>query len=662
MANTVQLTKNGQPVFPVTDESLVTGLNYRPYDSQNPNGMGYLVLKKDKTFAEQVTDTNTIYEIRYDFNLNTASATIPAGCVLKFNGGSLSNGTLVGNGTGIEYNGCIFDNITISGSWLVEEIRSSMFKDLSNNGLRHLFALQNDSIFNRIIVEDGEYVVGFSADYGGAPALIISNNTDCEINGTISLDTEQRSQAMLTQGYRMIICHSNVKVHGSGHLVGDKSIHGQETESGHGLYVANYTNVELCGLTLSDFAGDGIGVSSEGGHIYIHDVEITNWNRNAISVVNAEKVTISGIYAHDGGFTSPSSIVDIEPNTGQNVSSVVIYGVVADNVGAGFQVLGEYGDIHNVLIRNATVTGCRSKALICQGFRGVDNLDVVDVSFTDFPADHPYAAAGDIVTMWVYRNVKLERVELDVTAITTKTSYGCIFGGNNVVFDACSFIGNNMFSQQIKSAKFDNCLFEGDYPFWPTASQTYGDIIINGCRFKTGQIELRNRNLIVENCAFIIASFNNTTYGVIRLNNGSGEQSKMIFCKNTILVTSTQTPAAKDYLLTTGGPNIICSENVFDNQGGGAGGGIYVNGDGGEYINNRFPNFGVSKRKIVINNANNLISLPVPKAGASANRPTLQSDYYFGGSVGTTFFDTTLGKVIVWNGTAWVNMDGSALS
>ena len=40
MANTVQLIKNGQPVFPVTDESLVMGLNYRPYDSENPNGMG----------------------------------------------------------------------------------------------------------------------------------------------------------------------------------------------------------------------------------------------------------------------------------------------------------------------------------------------------------------------------------------------------------------------------------------------------------------------------------------------------------------------------------------------------------------------------------------------------------------------------------------------
>ena len=58
------------------------------------NQMGYVILRKNKTFAEQVTQDNTIYEIRYDFDLNGGSVTIPAGCVLQFNGGSIINGTL----------------------------------------------------------------------------------------------------------------------------------------------------------------------------------------------------------------------------------------------------------------------------------------------------------------------------------------------------------------------------------------------------------------------------------------------------------------------------------------------------------------------------------------------------------------------------------------
>ena len=58
-------------------------------------GMGFVVLDKDKTFAEQVTQENTIYEIRYDFDLGGLPKEIPAGCVLKFEGGSLRNGTIV---------------------------------------------------------------------------------------------------------------------------------------------------------------------------------------------------------------------------------------------------------------------------------------------------------------------------------------------------------------------------------------------------------------------------------------------------------------------------------------------------------------------------------------------------------------------------------------
>lgn len=58
--------------------------------------LGYKVLDPRKSFAEQVTDANTIYEIRDEFNLNGESVTIPTGCILKFNGGKILNGVLVG--------------------------------------------------------------------------------------------------------------------------------------------------------------------------------------------------------------------------------------------------------------------------------------------------------------------------------------------------------------------------------------------------------------------------------------------------------------------------------------------------------------------------------------------------------------------------------------
>jgi len=56
----------------------------------------------------------------------------------------------------------------------------------------------------------------------------------------------------------------------------------------------------------------------------------------------------------------------------------------------------------------------------------------------------------------------------------------------------------------------------------------------------------------------------------------------------------------------------------------------------------------------VISTPNEAVELV--NSGVSSNRPSNDLLY-----AGFTFFDTTLGKMIVWDGTAWVNMDGSPL-
>lgn len=114
----------------------------------NTNGMGYVILRKNKSFAEQVTKENTIYEIRYDFILNNENITIPNNCVLKFKGGSLNDGTLTGNNTFIKaYDNAIifkknliitgkFENSIIFANWFEADCDSDMFQrafDTSNN-------------------------------------------------------------------------------------------------------------------------------------------------------------------------------------------------------------------------------------------------------------------------------------------------------------------------------------------------------------------------------------------------------------------------------------------------------------------------------------------------------------------------------------------------
>lgn len=98
-------------------------------DRDSTNGMGYVILRKNKTFAEQVTKENTIYEIRYDYDLNGQEITIPENCVLQFEGGSLSNGVVLGYKTNISENNSkwIGNELTLNGTWSFGSIKPEWF-------------------------------------------------------------------------------------------------------------------------------------------------------------------------------------------------------------------------------------------------------------------------------------------------------------------------------------------------------------------------------------------------------------------------------------------------------------------------------------------------------------------------------------------------------
>ena len=77
----------------------------RAYNPNNFSGKGYRILRKNIVDGrnvltqEMVNEPDTVYEIRYDFDLDGGQITIPENCILKFEGGSLNNGTLTGNDT-----------------------------------------------------------------------------------------------------------------------------------------------------------------------------------------------------------------------------------------------------------------------------------------------------------------------------------------------------------------------------------------------------------------------------------------------------------------------------------------------------------------------------------------------------------------------------------
>ena len=92
-------------------------LKDREYNPEDFSGLGRVILRKNIVeiedpvygkvnknvlYQDMINKENTIYEIRYDFDLNGAEITVPEGCVLDFQGGSINNGHINFNYSRVE--------------------------------------------------------------------------------------------------------------------------------------------------------------------------------------------------------------------------------------------------------------------------------------------------------------------------------------------------------------------------------------------------------------------------------------------------------------------------------------------------------------------------------------------------------------------------------
>lgn len=79
----------------------------RQYCPSDPQGKGYIILRRNWVGGinvleqDKISEANTIYEIRYNFDLKGNLLTLPESVTLLFNGGSINNGTLICNKTNI---------------------------------------------------------------------------------------------------------------------------------------------------------------------------------------------------------------------------------------------------------------------------------------------------------------------------------------------------------------------------------------------------------------------------------------------------------------------------------------------------------------------------------------------------------------------------------
>lgn len=157
----------------VADEEDVTAVDgkIKFKDRDTTNGMGYKILRLPENgilTQDMINQANTIYEIRYNFDLNGTTITIPENCTLKFEGGSITNGTIntsdlkiAGTSSdgilyGVTFTGDILNTLFFNVDWFIKEFVDRIY--LNSNP-----SIDNSVEINMLIASGAQNIV-FSSD------------------------------------------------------------------------------------------------------------------------------------------------------------------------------------------------------------------------------------------------------------------------------------------------------------------------------------------------------------------------------------------------------------------------------------------------------------------------------------------------------------------
>lgn len=301
---------------------------------------------------------------------------IPKNCTLKFTGGKIINGCILGQATKIEASdNTLFDNVAICGEWDCPVIKSEWFADAETiNGLKNVFALSNNKVYNTIEIEPGEYIVSHTS-YDDTP-IKPKSNTTIVLNGDI---IEQANS--LKEYYTVYIKDvQNLIIEGNGRIIGDREKHHKdiEGEKGHGITIQNSKDVTIRGITVQDCWGDCIyvGTSATNRNIKIDNCRIIRGRRTGIAIVNVDGYKITNCSISNIGGTPTEYGIDVEPNV--HPSHVCKNGVIEGNIfdtKLGLYIQGQKdGRTQKLAIKNNTFN-CSKKAICLAGGEDVDFAD-----------------------------------------------------------------------------------------------------------------------------------------------------------------------------------------------------------------------------------------------------------------------------------------------
>lgn len=662
-----------------TPESITSGVVY-------PNMQAAIQNKFSKS--------NMIYKITKDIDLGNGILTIPANCTLDFQGGSFSNGTIVGSDTVLIGNikiECLLSGTykgNIDGCWFIHDANDNttelqnFFNLLSINNIGFFSKKVNIKISSSVNIKSNTTI-----NFENCSIYQLSNNavlanekrstTYDDININISnLFMYNTTTNIISTGAMIFRGVKNLKIenfyYSSNVLPPDpRTRNWALTISGIDVYMNN--------INIDNYI---TGLWSDGIHFeYIQNLVLTNFNiksgDDCIAINPQDTVDKLGGYL---------------PNVSSNI--VISNGICTSNkgnilrIGAGGDSISPDYYNENITVNNITITGEGTNPLISlQDFRTIvpnnpnNNIVINNIrgkaratgNTKTIAIEGTYLSEID----YAWDNIVFENLDIISEGIGTRIR---IYNAIGVIFKDCTINLKGeteinpykILSRSTKSLIFKGCTI--------SSNQTTGriirffnsyDVSVNQCKISnynetntsiaielTGILETNkflgnadNRILKIQDC--IIEGVGSTLMmpsdDIILFNVGQFKDNILVNAPNAV---STILNHFND--LYCGVKDIISLANTLP----------AITSVKGLRLGTYTYDLNLHRPKFAGVNADNTITYydAYGYTYARVRGHTEQRPILTGVDSGFQFYDNVLKKVILWNGTAWTNLDGTSLA
>lgn len=289
---------------------------------------------------------NMIYKITKDIDLGNGILTIPTGCTLDFQGGSFSNGTVIGNNTKINAGlQKIFNtDIIISGTWNVSDAYAEWFGATKDGSTDDYLPIQKtlDS-FKIWRLNKGTYNTTLPIKISSNVSIYGTNNKTCILKKT-------GNGAIDGINAILIITSTAEYVQGVNLSLFTLSSAGYNVD--YGIYAPQFSNSTLNCIDIWQ-CKTGIYLTTSWGLIFTQlDISANTRYRLGTSSYGYPIDTTYGIYCDSTGGTS-----------------FILNRCYVHGVAFGYYIKG----IHKVNFSNATVDNFHNTAFYMEGCEGILN-------------------------------------------------------------------------------------------------------------------------------------------------------------------------------------------------------------------------------------------------------------------------------------------------